>query len=261
MIKFKMIVSLYFVMLQVPMEVHRVTLFKDNVYEDFGFSVSDGLYEKGIFVNRVRAGGPADGCGLLRPLDRILQINSTRTTDFDCCLAVPLIASAEDRIELVISRATKVFELQDRSRDSLERAFRAHNYPSLQKRLSNQSQSSLDAECATDRAPLDASRESQNSPASLLSNNSFASTYSTKLTQLPIYKRGSPVLDVGQQNDISIKNDTRSLHKGNSSFTFSSPFSRPDSSQDKSKNSHGNDFGNHIEKGNSGNNLMNGKGS
>ena len=73
--------------------------------------------------------------------------------------------------------------------------------------------------------------------------------------------KGSPVLDVGQQNDISIKNDTRSLHKGNSCFTFSSPFRRPDSSQDKSKNSHGNDFGNHIEKGNSGNSLMNGKGS
>ena len=73
------------------MEVHRVTLFKDNIYEDFGFSVSDGLYEKGIFVNRVRAAGPADGSGLLRPLDRILQINSTRTADFDCCLAVPLI--------------------------------------------------------------------------------------------------------------------------------------------------------------------------
>ena len=104
MIKFKMIVSLYFVMLQVPMEVHRVTLFKDNVYEDFGFSVSDGLYEKGIFVNRVRAGGPADGCGLLRPLDRILQINSTRTTDFDCCLAVPLIAAAGEKIELLITR-------------------------------------------------------------------------------------------------------------------------------------------------------------
>ncbi|KAH9363912.1 hypothetical protein HPB48_003203 [Haemaphysalis longicornis] len=31
----------------IPIEVHRVTLFKDKVYEDFGFSVSDGLYEKG----------------------------------------------------------------------------------------------------------------------------------------------------------------------------------------------------------------------
>ena len=171
------------------MEVHRVTLFKDNVYEDFGFSVSDGLYEKGIFVNRVRASGPADGSGLLRPLDRILQINSTRTTDFDCCLAVPLIASAGDRIELVVSRATKVFELQDRSRDSLERAFRIHNHQSLQKRLSNQSQSSIDAECTTDKSHLDTTRDGQDSPASLLSNFSSASTYSTKLTQLPVYKK------------------------------------------------------------------------
>lgn len=242
------------------MEVHRVTLFKDNVYEDFGFSVSDGLYEKGIFVNRVRAGGPADGCGLLRPLDRILQINSTRTTDFDCCLAVPLIASAEDRIELVVSRATKVFELQDRSRDSLERAFRAHNHPSLQKRLSNQSQSSLDAECATDRAALDASRESQNSPASLLSNYSSASTYSTKLTQLPIYKRGSPSLGGTQSNDID-KDNVRTINKGNSNLKFSSSFSRPNVSLDKVTIAKVTEIGNSIEKETAGNNLMNGNGS
>ena len=171
------------------MEVHRVILFKDNIYEDFGFSVSDGLYEKGIFINRVRAGGPADGSGLLRPLDRILQINSTRTSDFDCCLAVPLIASAGDKIELVVSRATKVFELQDRSRDSLERAFRIHNHHTLQKRLSNQSQNSISGECGTERTNLDTSREGQDSPASMLSNYSSASTYSTKLTQLPIYKK------------------------------------------------------------------------
>ena len=50
----------------VPVEVHKVTLFKDNVYEDFGFSLSDGLYEKGIFVNRIRKGGPADTSGLLK---------------------------------------------------------------------------------------------------------------------------------------------------------------------------------------------------
>ena len=66
---------------------------------------------------------------MLRPLDRILQINTTRTVDYDCCLAVPLIAaSAGDKIELLVSRATRVFELRDRSRDSLERAFR--NYRS-----------------------------------------------------------------------------------------------------------------------------------
>lgn len=32
------------------------------------------------------------------------QVNDTKTQDFDCCLTVPLIASAGDRIELVVSR-------------------------------------------------------------------------------------------------------------------------------------------------------------
>jgi hypothetical protein len=104
----------------VPLEVHRVSLFKDSVYEDFGFSVSDGLAEKGIFVNRIRKGGPADLCSLLRPLDRILQINETRTTDFDCCLAVPLIAAAGDKIELVVARTSRVFQLRPGSREIAE---------------------------------------------------------------------------------------------------------------------------------------------
>ena len=87
-----------------PLEVTRVTLFKDQIYEDFGFSVSDGLYERGIFVNRIRKGGPADVSGMIKPFDRILQLNQTRTTDFDCCLAVPLIAAAGDKIELLLTR-------------------------------------------------------------------------------------------------------------------------------------------------------------
>lgn len=97
----------------VPLEVHKVTLFKDKVYEDFGFSVSDGLYEKGIFINRIRKNGPADACGLLKPLDRLLQINDARTNEFDCCLAVPLIAAAGDKIELLVARTTKVFPLKE----------------------------------------------------------------------------------------------------------------------------------------------------
>ena len=87
----------------VPQEVNKVSLFKDPIFEDFGFSVSDGLYERGIFVARIKPGGPADTSGLLRPYDRILQINQTRTTDFDCCLAVPLIAAAGDKIDLLVS--------------------------------------------------------------------------------------------------------------------------------------------------------------
>lgn len=52
----------------------HVTLFKDTVYDDYGFSVSDGLYERGVFINRIRSGGPADVVGLLKPFDRIMQV-------------------------------------------------------------------------------------------------------------------------------------------------------------------------------------------
>ncbi|XP_070557993.1 glutamate receptor-interacting protein 1-like isoform X2 [Ptychodera flava] len=87
-----------------PIELHKVTLFKDHDYDDFGFSVSDGLYERGVYVNSVRSGGPAAVSGNVRAYDRILQVNHTRTRDFDCCMVVPLIAEAEERLELVISR-------------------------------------------------------------------------------------------------------------------------------------------------------------
>ncbi|XP_053678413.1 glutamate receptor-interacting protein 2 [Anopheles nili] len=83
----------------------QVTLFKDRVYDDYGFSVSDGLYERGVYINRIRSGGPADLAGQLRPFDRIVQVNGTKTQDFDCCLTVPLIAAAGDKIELVIQRS------------------------------------------------------------------------------------------------------------------------------------------------------------
>lgn len=52
----------------------QVTLFKDPIYEDFGFSVSDGLYERGVYINRIRKGGPADLSTILQPYDRILQV-------------------------------------------------------------------------------------------------------------------------------------------------------------------------------------------
>lgn len=63
--------------------VHHVILYKDAIYDDYGFSVSDGLYERGVYINRIRKGGPADIVGLLRPYDRILQVReqTTYTTD------------------------------------------------------------------------------------------------------------------------------------------------------------------------------------
>ncbi|XP_019656778.1 glutamate receptor-interacting protein 2 isoform X7 [Ailuropoda melanoleuca] len=86
-----------------PLEMHKVTLHKDPLRNDFGFSVSDGLLEKGVYVHTVRPDGPAQRGGL-RPFDRVLQVNHVRTRDFDCCLAVPLLAEAGDVLALVISR-------------------------------------------------------------------------------------------------------------------------------------------------------------
>uniref|UniRef100_A0A1B6DIR9 PDZ domain-containing protein n=1 Tax=Clastoptera arizonana TaxID=38151 RepID=A0A1B6DIR9_9HEMI len=95
-------------------DIFQVTLYKDPVYEDFGFSVSDGLYERGVFINRIRHGGPADNSRLLRPYDRILQVNETRTEDLDCCLTVPLVASAGEKILLTVSRnVANNLELKD----------------------------------------------------------------------------------------------------------------------------------------------------
>ncbi|XP_054878023.1 glutamate receptor-interacting protein 1 isoform X6 [Poeciliopsis prolifica] len=88
---------------QNPVELHKLTLEKTSDLEDFGFSVSDGLLDRGVYVNNIRPGGPAEQGGL-RAYDRILQINHVRTRDFDCCLVVPLIAESPNRLELVISR-------------------------------------------------------------------------------------------------------------------------------------------------------------
>ncbi|XP_055021978.1 glutamate receptor-interacting protein 2a isoform X2 [Boleophthalmus pectinirostris] len=85
------------------LEVLKVTIRKDSESHDFGFSVSDGLLEKGVYVNMIRPEGPADQGGL-KPYDRILQVNRVRTRDLDCCLTVPLILESGQRLDLVISR-------------------------------------------------------------------------------------------------------------------------------------------------------------
>ncbi|XP_012815363.1 glutamate receptor-interacting protein 1 isoform X9 [Xenopus tropicalis] len=91
------------IMSPTPVELHKVSLFKDSDREDFGFSVADGLLEKGVYVKNIRPNGPGDIAGL-KPYDRLLQVNHVRTRDFDCCLVVPLIAESGNKLELVISR-------------------------------------------------------------------------------------------------------------------------------------------------------------
>lgn len=57
-----------------------MSLSKESDLEDFGFSVSDGLLEKGVYVNNIRPGGPAEVAGL-KPYDRMLQVGfHTRQT-------------------------------------------------------------------------------------------------------------------------------------------------------------------------------------
>uniref|UniRef100_A0A8C5QTL2 Glutamate receptor interacting protein 1 n=1 Tax=Leptobrachium leishanense TaxID=445787 RepID=A0A8C5QTL2_9ANUR len=91
------------IMSPTPVELHKVSLYKDSDREDFGFSVADGLLEKGVYVKNIRPNGPGDVAGL-KPYDRLLQVNHVRTRDFDCCLVVPLIAESGNKLDLVISR-------------------------------------------------------------------------------------------------------------------------------------------------------------
>jgi len=55
-----------------PIELLKVTLRRPRDAHDFGFSLSDGVFEKGVYVGAVRPGGPA--AGALKPYDRVLQV-------------------------------------------------------------------------------------------------------------------------------------------------------------------------------------------
>uniref|UniRef100_A0A914X7J2 PDZ domain-containing protein n=1 Tax=Plectus sambesii TaxID=2011161 RepID=A0A914X7J2_9BILA len=89
---------------QQPLEIHRVTLHKDSAYNDFGFSVSDGDNDSGVYINKIRPGGPAYNSGNVRPFDRILQVNDTSLQFLDCILTVPLLLSATNKIDLLLCR-------------------------------------------------------------------------------------------------------------------------------------------------------------
>lgn len=60
-----------------PVELLRVTLHRRTESESFGFGLSDGVYEKGVYISAIQPGGPADVQGKLRPYDRLLQVGNT----------------------------------------------------------------------------------------------------------------------------------------------------------------------------------------
>lgn len=58
-----------------PVQLFRATLYKYHEHEDFGFSLSDGVYEKGVYISAVRPNGPAERSGGLKPFDRLLEVS------------------------------------------------------------------------------------------------------------------------------------------------------------------------------------------
>lgn len=58
-----------------PVQLHKINLTRSTVVEDFGFGLSDGMYEKGVYISGVRKGSIADLNGL-KPFDRVLQVRN-----------------------------------------------------------------------------------------------------------------------------------------------------------------------------------------
>ncbi|CAG0887827.1 unnamed protein product [Cyprideis torosa] len=87
-------------------EIHRVTLFKDESYGNFGFTISDALCQPGVYISHIRTSGPADQSGVLRPYDRIISVNGKCTVNCDSCLCIPLLSSSKHRLDLAVARNT-----------------------------------------------------------------------------------------------------------------------------------------------------------
>lgn len=56
-----------------PVQLHRISLVKEKATEDFGFGLSDGMYEKGVYISAIKPGSLAHKKGL-KAYDRLLQV-------------------------------------------------------------------------------------------------------------------------------------------------------------------------------------------
>lgn len=62
-----------------PVQLHKIKMVKDPGSEDFGFGLSDGMYEKGVYISGVKEESLAEKAGL-NQFDRILQVMLLNTT-------------------------------------------------------------------------------------------------------------------------------------------------------------------------------------
>nr|CAB3250893.1 glutamate receptor-interacting protein 2 [Phallusia mammillata] len=86
-----------------PQQLQKLSLIKDHKGDDFGFSMSDGQTDNGVYVHTVRQGGPASRAGVL-PYDRILQVNGTSTHEADCRSTIALVDNDQHTLSLLVSR-------------------------------------------------------------------------------------------------------------------------------------------------------------
>eukprot|EP00800_Vazella_pourtalesii_P012329 TRINITY_DN2913_c0_g2_i5.p1 TRINITY_DN2913_c0_g2~~TRINITY_DN2913_c0_g2_i5.p1 ORF type:complete len:867 (-),score=220.48 TRINITY_DN2913_c0_g2_i5:132-2732(-) len=83
-------------------EVTKVKLQKMDK-QSFGFSISDGTGNMGVFVKNVDCGSVAER-GNLKPLDKLLAINGISIKELNCDKTLKLLKSSDDNLELVVSR-------------------------------------------------------------------------------------------------------------------------------------------------------------
>jgi C-terminal processing protease CtpA/Prc len=82
----------------------KMTLIDAVIERDggFGFSVSDGLIEGGVYINQIQPDGPADKSGI-QPFDKIVKVNGVNVKDYDCCKIKPLFTQT-DKISMTVVR-------------------------------------------------------------------------------------------------------------------------------------------------------------
>jgi hypothetical protein len=92
---------------------HQVTLHKETVHADLGFSLSDGLGEPGVYVKNIHSTRLSSQ---LQPFDRIMKVNDVVVRDYDCCRVVPLLQELKDDITLLVARNTLSEQQQQQQR-------------------------------------------------------------------------------------------------------------------------------------------------
>ncbi|ESN98797.1 hypothetical protein HELRODRAFT_188911 [Helobdella robusta] len=84
---------------QTPIEIIRAILSKRKDADSFGFGLSNGVHEPGVFVCGIMAGGAADN--ILQLYDKVLQVNKVNIKNLSSNEVVDLIKKAGDILELV----------------------------------------------------------------------------------------------------------------------------------------------------------------